>query len=353
MRALVVGGTGPTGPAVIEGLAARGYDVTMFHTGRHEIEMPVPVRHIHGNPHDSSSIASCLDGEHFDVVVVQYGKLRGFVDHFRDADTHVVGAGSLSRYLAGSSSPAWGALGRPAIIGHETHRLEDGKHGDKLATRIAETFAAMTGADGRARMTYLGYPLVYGPRQIVPFEWSIVRRIRDGRRRFVLPDGGSRLRSRGYALNVAQASLAVLDKPELSAGRFYAVSDEHTYSLRQWVRGIARIMDVDVELLDLPFDLAGPSRGFNEGEREHRVRSSEVIRSELGFTDAVAASEGLAATVRHLLECSPEAGGVEETNLGDRFDYALEDEYLAFADRMAGLAPQTHELLMPMASYKK
>jgi hypothetical protein len=119
------------------------------------------------------------------------------------------------------------------------------------------------------------------------------------------------------------------------------------------VLGIARIMGVEVELLDLPFDLAGPSRVFNEGEREHRVRSSEVIRSELGFTDAVTAPEGLAATVRHLVEYPPEAGGLEEMNLGDRFDYVLEGEFLEFADRMAGLAPQTPEPPMPMASYKK
>ena len=36
-RALVIGGTGPTGPFVVGGLLERGYDVTILHTGHHEI----------------------------------------------------------------------------------------------------------------------------------------------------------------------------------------------------------------------------------------------------------------------------------------------------------------------------
>src|SRR5476649_134315 len=47
-RALVIGGTGPTGPFVVEGLHRRGFDVTILHGGQHEVEFAVPnVRHIH------------------------------------------------------------------------------------------------------------------------------------------------------------------------------------------------------------------------------------------------------------------------------------------------------------------
>ena len=34
--ALVVGGTGPTGPHILDGLLERGFDVTIFHRGTHE-----------------------------------------------------------------------------------------------------------------------------------------------------------------------------------------------------------------------------------------------------------------------------------------------------------------------------
>jgi NAD(P)-dependent dehydrogenase (short-subunit alcohol dehydrogenase family) len=40
-RALVIGGTGPTGPYVVEGLDHRGFDVTILHGGQHEVDFAV------------------------------------------------------------------------------------------------------------------------------------------------------------------------------------------------------------------------------------------------------------------------------------------------------------------------
>ncbi len=38
--ALVIGGTGPTGPVVVQGLSTCGYDVTILHGGLHELRVP-------------------------------------------------------------------------------------------------------------------------------------------------------------------------------------------------------------------------------------------------------------------------------------------------------------------------
>ena len=44
--ALVVGGTGSSGPFLVNGLQERGYAVTIFHRGTHEIpEIPANVEH--------------------------------------------------------------------------------------------------------------------------------------------------------------------------------------------------------------------------------------------------------------------------------------------------------------------
>ena len=37
-RALVVGGTGPTGPHIVNGLRARGHATAILHRGTHEID---------------------------------------------------------------------------------------------------------------------------------------------------------------------------------------------------------------------------------------------------------------------------------------------------------------------------
>ena len=61
MRALVVGGTGPTGPFVVNGLRDRGYDVAILHTGNHEVEtIPPEVEHIHTDPFDEDATAGAL-----------------------------------------------------------------------------------------------------------------------------------------------------------------------------------------------------------------------------------------------------------------------------------------------------
>ena len=60
MRALVVGGTGPTGPFLVCGLLHRGYHVTMLHRGTHEIpEIPPEVEHLHADPHFRQTRTQC------------------------------------------------------------------------------------------------------------------------------------------------------------------------------------------------------------------------------------------------------------------------------------------------------
>ena len=50
-KALVIGGTGPTGPSLVNGLRQRGFATAILHTGRHEVDtIPPDVEHIHTNP---------------------------------------------------------------------------------------------------------------------------------------------------------------------------------------------------------------------------------------------------------------------------------------------------------------
>ena len=51
MKALVIGGTGPSGPYIVNGLLERGYDVTILHGGQHEVEFDAAGR---AHPYGSS-----------------------------------------------------------------------------------------------------------------------------------------------------------------------------------------------------------------------------------------------------------------------------------------------------------
>ena len=49
MRILMLGGTNLTGPYAIRRLHALGHEVSVFHRGEHEADLPWSVRHIHGD----------------------------------------------------------------------------------------------------------------------------------------------------------------------------------------------------------------------------------------------------------------------------------------------------------------
>ena len=76
MQVLVVGGTGPTGPHVVDGLLARGHDVAIFHRGVHELSELPDVEHLHGDPHFRASIDDTIKDRSFDLVVAMYGRAK-------------------------------------------------------------------------------------------------------------------------------------------------------------------------------------------------------------------------------------------------------------------------------------
>ncbi len=84
MKALVVGGTGPTGHHIVTGLLQRGYDVVILHRGTHEVpEIPPEVEHIHADPHFRETLMQALTGRFFDVVIATYGRLRFVAEAMR------------------------------------------------------------------------------------------------------------------------------------------------------------------------------------------------------------------------------------------------------------------------------
>jgi len=77
LKALVIGGTGPTGHYIVNGLLRRGYDVAMLHSGKHELEeIPETVEHIHTDPFSEDALRSAIGDRNFDLTVAAYGRLR-------------------------------------------------------------------------------------------------------------------------------------------------------------------------------------------------------------------------------------------------------------------------------------
>jgi nucleoside-diphosphate-sugar epimerase len=326
MRTLVIGGTGPSGPHIVDGLLGRGHAVTVLHGGKHEVTFPPEVEHLHGDPHFEESLDAVLGGRIFDVVLATYGRLRVVSEVFRGRTGHLIGVGSASGASPDPSDPQWGRLGQPVSVEEGTDLVvTDASR--RLSHRIAEARRTLfrVAAEGGYRATYLGYPLIYGARQPAPVDWCIVRRALDKRERFIVADGGLKVESRMYAENAAHAVLLVIDQPEVAAGKTYYLSDDRLFSMRQRIDYLAWCVGHRFELVDMPYELAAPCHVLWRHERGHRIRSNRLIREELGYRDVVHPEQGMRAAAVWLRDHAPVPGGEEETQLGDPFDYDGED----------------------------
>jgi nucleoside-diphosphate-sugar epimerase len=320
--ALVIGGTGPTGPAVVAGLERRGFDVTIFHSGNHEIPEVDHVRHLHGDAFSDDGIRSALGDETFDVAVAMYGRLPSIAELLTGRVGRILSVGGVPVYR-GFFDPA---IHRPTglpIPTRETADLateaEDGK-----SYRIGRTEQILF--DLHPDATHFRYPYVYGPRQLAPREWCVVRRILDRRPFIVLPDGGLSIVPYGYVDNLAHAILLAVDQPQDSMGQIFNAADDEKLTIRQVVEFISDELGHDWELLSMPAELAMPARPMLQNYLgTHRYIDTTKLQQVLGYRDVVPARQAVRAAARWLVENPPARGGYEETALQDPFDYAAED----------------------------
>lgn len=324
MDALVIGGTGPTGHFIVNGLLQRGFRVAMLHSGRHEVaEIPPEVEHVHTDPFREDALREALGARRFDVCVATYGRLRVTARVLQERCARFVSVGGGPAYRGYMNAETWRPAGLP-VPTPEDAPLVASEAEDAKGLRIARTEQIVFGLHPNA--THFRYPYVYGPYQLVPREWCIVRRILDGRPFIVLPDDGLTLCHYGYAENLAHAVLLAVDRPEASAGRIYNCGDEEVLTLRQVVEIVAGALGRTLEIASLPGALAVPARPLlMQPWTTHRVFDLTRLKSELGYRDVVPAREALARTARWLAEHPLAPGGMEEKILQDPFDYAAED----------------------------
>jgi nucleoside-diphosphate-sugar epimerase len=335
MRALVIGGTGPTGHFIVNGLRARGFAVTIFHSGRHErAEIPADVEHVHGDAFAPGALEAALGPRSFDACIATYGRLRRVAEAMAGRTGRFVSIGGVPAYKGFMNPALFKPAGLPVPVREDAPKVEREEQ-DAKGFRIVRTEEAVFAAQPDA--THFRYPYVYGPYQPMPREWCIVRRVLDGRPHMVLPEDGLTLHHYGYAENLAHAVLLALDHPEAAAGQVYHCADEEVLTLRQVVEIVAGALGHRFEIVSLPWELAVPARPLlTQPSPTHRVLDFGKIRSQLGYRDVVPAREALARTARWLAEHPLAPGGQEEAVLQDPFDYAAEDRLIA--DFRAALA---------------
>ena len=344
--ALVVGGTGPSGPFLVNGLLGRAYEVSIFHRGTHEVaEIPDQVEHIHGDPHFRETFDAAISRRSFDVVIATYGRIRVIAEALAGRAGQFIAIGGVPAYRGYFAASANFPPGLPIPV-PETAQTVQSEEEHRFSYLIASTERAVLASHPRG--VVYRYPYVYGPNQLVPREWCIIRRVLDKRPFMILSEGGLSLMTHGYAQNLAHAVLLAVDHPDAAAGQIFNCGDEIQYSVRQIVDIIAHDMNHKFEIISLPAAVAYPARGVSlEFTPHHKLMDISKLRQLLGYSDPVPPEEALRRTARWYVEHQPERGGNIEQRLQDSFDYATEDQLAAIYRDAMKRAEAFHRELIP------
>jgi len=345
MRVLIIGGTAFVGPHVVRSLVSGGHEVTVFHRGEHEPELPRAVRHVH----DASaafpvlSFPSELISWKPDVVLhmVAMGE--------RDAEALVHAfKGVARRLVVPSSGDVYSAYG--VLIGTETRsgpseplredsplrnnlypyrKMAKGPedwiyHYDKiLVERVVMS-------EPQLPATILRLPAVYGPGDNRHSIAAHLKRMDDQRPAILLDEKQAHWRwSHGYVENVAAAiTLAITD--DRAAGRIYNVGEESVPTTAQRVRMVADLAGWEGAIVALPRTSLPAHLRDSHHYVEDLAYDTSRMRNELGYKEIVSVDEGLHRTI-DAIRRNPAAIDPAQ------FDYAAEDAALAFR-RTSGLA---------------
>ncbi len=334
MKALVVGGGGPTGPHIVEGLRARGYQTAVLNRGVHPVELPDDVERLVGDPHFLAPLVESLGARSFDLVIGSYGRLGVLAEAFAGRAERFIGVGGFVAYRGFFEPQANLPSGLPVPTSEAWPLVTDPQE-HHFASRVAAAEAAVFRLHPTG--TVFRYPVVYGPRQLVPREWSVVRRVLDGRTFVCAVQGGLALQTLGYAENLAHAVLLAVDNPVVCAGKAYNTGDEVQLDLRQFIEVAADALGAKLEIIPVADDPDLLGLAFAR-TGHHRLLDLSLIRADLGYRDLVHPVDAVARTVRWYAEHPLERGGEIEGRMFDNFDYEAEDRYAALYREFHGKA---------------
>lgn len=338
MRVLIIGGTRFIGPEVAKQLFAHGHEVTLFHRGKSQADLPAEITHIFGDRNNLADFQAEFKKIRPDVVC----DMIPITEQQAQTATDIL-QGIATRIVAISSQDVYRAYG--ILIGKEEgqenvplredaalrqklfpYRLEKPRSSDDpqkilddydkiLVEKVYMNTATMPG-------TILRLPMVYGPGDYQHRLFEYLKRMDDERPAIILAEKAAAWRwTSGYVENVAQAIvLAITNKR--ATNRIYNVGEPETLTTAEWVKKIGHRAGWHGEVVVVPHDKLPQQMmpGFNTNQ--HLVADTTRIREELGYKESITLDEALRRTIEWERTHPPAKITPEQ------FDYATEDNVL-------------------------
>ena len=322
MKILILGGTSLTGPFTTRYLVEQGHQVTIFHRGQRQVDLPPAVNRIIGERRKLDEFISEFRQLAPDVVLDMLAFTR------QDAEMLVrVFKGIAQRVVVPSSGDVYRVFGRlhgtepgpvePIPLAEDAPLREKlSIHGEEYEKRWVEQFVM---GDPDLPGTILRYPMIYGPND-GGRTFDLVKRMMDNRPVILLDEKVAHWRwSRGYAENVAWATVLAVTR-EQARNRIYNVAEPEGLSYLEWTQRVTRAAGWTGRIVVVPHGRLTLDGGHYE---HHLVVDTTRIRAELGYMEVVPQEEGLRRTVEW-----QRANPLEKYDPKE-FDYATEDTVLA------------------------
>ena len=311
MRLLFVGGTGPVGASACRWALARGHEITVAHSGRHELPSDLPARHLHGERDELLAPAGPIEDTRADAFIDTRTKASNVDQLMRAARASgarrivVVSSTDVYDYFVTGSgydvtAKSWAsAAGRTVLPTQTLPVTEDAplRSAPYPWAPPGHDNAAMERSLRRARsdeaIAVLRPGMIYGP-GVAGREWTSVCQIRAGIRRIKLPDGGAQFFSRVALDRVARAVVAASER---APDDFWPVNvvDPYGWTYAGLVGEIGRLLNWtwEPELV-----------GWSDADHPYKIHSPYFcsdtrLRSVLEVTEPDP-REALAETVRWL-----------------------------------------------------
>ncbi|MCK9520897.1 MAG: NAD-dependent epimerase/dehydratase family protein [Dehalococcoidia bacterium] len=295
MRVLVTGGNRYIGRHLVEELARRGHEVTVFNS--HPSPLPEGVRRVHGDRKVPGVIEQVLGPlrDDFDAVFdntsYQTTDVEPLVELFRGRVKHYVFTSSTAVYLWSDVQPVTEEF--PVSDDDAVNPARAYGGGKVRCERLLQAEYERSGFP--ATSLRVGHTL--GPHSPLPTrDPGFFARLEAGRP-ILMPGDGMAAVHLVHIDDVAAAMCAVIET-EASVGQVYNINGAEFAGMAAYVRLMAEAVGVEAKLVHIPRDIAKAIRPpvihWAEWYRGGMVFSIEKAKRELGWAPKFGLRRGLA-----------------------------------------------------------
>ena len=303
MKVAVIGGTRFIGPFMVRDLVEKGYEVSVYHRGKTQGDLPKSVTHVLVDRDIPGQLAEALVHNHPDAVIDMCGY---HTKHLAD----IIASGlSLKHYVFCSTTAVYGQIYKTTP--HELSVVNP-KSDYEIHKIACENLLQQAHLHGIFPVTILRLAHPYGPLDHLIYatgrESLFLDRMRKGRPIIISSAGDMRIHPI-YVTDAAEAFTYMLNREECM-GRIYNLAGDEILSHNEYFESIARALNVPLVAYNIPgswfegkqYIWDGQARRFDFAATWEKYESGFDVSAlrAAGFRCKVNHDEGAAATIEWL-----------------------------------------------------